>query len=519
MSVDDSRFWEKTSINVLANVLRTVLTALVGILLVPFYIESLGMATYGLIPLATTMTSYIMIISDALVSACSRYTTVAIQKDDTAEMNRTFNTALFGIGKNLLLMIPLVLIFSWATPYVFNIDGTAATDVQWMFLLILMSAVIVTFSSAFNSIFNAYNKLYQLYLARTIYLLVHIGLIFVLFWGSTPSLVSVGFAYLVSSIILFVMVYRMSTGSCPELRIDHDGYDSAMFRQMGSLGAWTIVLKIGSLLFIQISLVITNICLGADAQSGFAIVTSLISMVNTACYSMVAAVTPLIFKEYSDDDRDGLIEISRTAVKCVSLLFAMPIAFVMIYASQILTAWVGADCAYLSGLVFIAFFAELSFCAVMVLEDIPVVFLKVHLVGISTVIFGIMNVIMALISVTFTDLGTDGVMIAWTVAILSMNVFLAIFNARLTGTSWYRYLVPILEGYILMGICATIFRAISGMFVLRGAWIPILIFFLVSFAIYFLIMMFFVNREERALICRMMPDFVTRHLPKFIRGE
>jgi len=52
---EDSKFWERTSLNATINIVRTVVTALIGVLMVPYYIDTLGIATYGLIPLATAM--------------------------------------------------------------------------------------------------------------------------------------------------------------------------------------------------------------------------------------------------------------------------------------------------------------------------------------------------------------------------------------------------------------------------------------------------------------------------------
>ena len=132
-------FLHRTPLNILMNTTRTLVMALIGILLVPYYIDTLGMATYGIIPLATTMTSYVMILTDSLGSACSRYSTIDIhQKDDASD---TISTAFFGILRMCVLLIPVVIALSFASPYIFGIEDTSNSDVQVMFLLVLAASL------------------------------------------------------------------------------------------------------------------------------------------------------------------------------------------------------------------------------------------------------------------------------------------------------------------------------------------------------------------------------------------
>ena len=47
-------FSSRVSINVSVNIIRTIVMALTGFLMVPYYIGSLGMATYAIIALITS---------------------------------------------------------------------------------------------------------------------------------------------------------------------------------------------------------------------------------------------------------------------------------------------------------------------------------------------------------------------------------------------------------------------------------------------------------------------------------
>ena len=66
-------FSSRVSINVSVNIIRTIVMALTGFLMVPYYIGSLGMATYAIIPLITSVTTYFLAMSDSLADAFTRY--------------------------------------------------------------------------------------------------------------------------------------------------------------------------------------------------------------------------------------------------------------------------------------------------------------------------------------------------------------------------------------------------------------------------------------------------------------
>ncbi|MDY5873029.1 MAG: oligosaccharide flippase family protein [Candidatus Methanomethylophilaceae archaeon] len=511
---------EKTSLNVLTNVIRTVLMALIGILLVPYYLDTLGVGTYALIPLATTITSYILIVTDSMVSACSRYVVITIQTKSEEEAEISFNSAFFGILRMMLLMVPFALAFSIASPYVFGIPDINVLEVQIMFALIFLSALISVAASSINTVFTAYNCLYYSYIARSIYALVQVILIMFFFWTDAPSLIYIGVAYLLSSFILVAVTYAcMRSISCaPHIRLNR--YDSAHFKQMYSLGAWNIVQNFGSLLFIQMSLVLTNLLLGAEAQGNFSIVVSFISMVNTACFAISTSVTPLVFKQFSVNGKEGLVNTMRLAIKFLSMTMALPIAFVLIYSPEILETWVGSEYVWLSDIVRIAFLIQLTYCVSMIMGELPEIFLTVHVVGKVTLIFGLANIALAVIFVKFAGWGMTGIMIAWVCSMASTHIFRYIFNSYKAGSGMFTFLVPLLKWHIMLIMCTAVLYLVSMVYRPPATWLSIAIFAIVVFVVYFLLVypLSFSNDEKR-MVSQTIPSSLRSHLPSFIVGK
>ena len=61
--------------NLLANIAYFLVSVGIGVLLVPYFISTLGVAAYGLIPLAASITGYVAIFVQSLNTVVTRSTT------------------------------------------------------------------------------------------------------------------------------------------------------------------------------------------------------------------------------------------------------------------------------------------------------------------------------------------------------------------------------------------------------------------------------------------------------------
>jgi O-antigen/teichoic acid export membrane protein len=59
--------------NLAANIAYFLVNIVIGVLLVPYFIDTLGVAAYGLIPLATSITGYVAIVVQSLNTAVTRF--------------------------------------------------------------------------------------------------------------------------------------------------------------------------------------------------------------------------------------------------------------------------------------------------------------------------------------------------------------------------------------------------------------------------------------------------------------
>ena len=106
--------------NVITNIISLAISTLVGLLLVPFFLDSLGQSAYALIPLATSLAGYVTFFIDILNTSVARYLTVELQQGNTKKANETYSTSYAVILLLILVCIPIVIAVSFVAPYIFE---------------------------------------------------------------------------------------------------------------------------------------------------------------------------------------------------------------------------------------------------------------------------------------------------------------------------------------------------------------------------------------------------------------
>ncbi len=512
MASKKDSFSSRVSLNLVANVLRTVLMALAGLLMVPYYIDQFGIATYAILPLATTVTNYFVMISDSLSNAFSRYISISAQNGDSDNVNVVFTSSVIGMAKCMLMMAPVAILVSLAAPYIFHIGPSGASDVQVMFLLIMAASMIISFGSSLGGVYTAFNSLYITYFCRSVQTASQVAVVVLLLIMDGPSLPLIGVSFLASALLMLVLMILPLRRICPTLQFRRGLHDAGLLKEMGSLGLWAMLSELGSLLFIQASLVIVNMMLGSGTQGVFSIAASMIMMVHTACTALAAVSIPLVYREYAVGDIGGLMRVLRIFTKFVGITMAFPIAYVIIFMPQVLGVWLGHDYQDLYGMLYIMLPIEVLICATSALADVPVVFARVKPLAVATLIIGVANIASASLIIQFTDAGALGVCVCWAASMVFLKlVFYPMFCHELTGGRISLYYRPIAEAYAVFAVCLVGLYALSLVFTPPMTWPGVIVPFILLFLLFFVLEMRFIfDSEERDMVKSYLPRFIQR---------
>ncbi|MFA6282452.1 MAG: polysaccharide biosynthesis protein, partial [Candidatus Omnitrophota bacterium] len=132
--MEKHNFKKQFPINIISNFVYFTINVLIGIWLVPYLIKHLGVAVYGLVPLAVSVNEYMSIATTSFNSAVSRFLTIDLQKKNEADANKIFNTALWSSVFFILLILPFVIAGVYFAPKIFNIPGGYGFSSQIFFM-------------------------------------------------------------------------------------------------------------------------------------------------------------------------------------------------------------------------------------------------------------------------------------------------------------------------------------------------------------------------------------------------
>lgn len=499
--------------NLLANIIYFVLNVIIGLFLVPFFIDSLGVASYALVPLATSLTSYVNLVVQSLNTSVSRYLTIDLQRNEFEKANVTFNTALFGTLGIILLMLPFVILISYYAPSFFEIPAGQENATRILLLGVISSFLLQAWGSNFGVSLFAYNRLDLQNLINIINIIIQVGLIVLLFKLYSPSLVYIGLAYLIGAAIAFTVTILLSRKINPHLKINIRDLRISMVKEITGTSVWVIINQIGSLLFLQIDLIVVNKLFGTAAGGEYSIALTWSMLLRTIAGMLVGILTPIILTYYAKERIDELIKISKSTVKLTGLVMALPIGYICGFTSQLLSLWVGPEFAKLSLLTFVMLSHLIINLPVMPLFAINASYNKVRIPGIVTFWMGIGNAFLAVVLSSFTGWGYYGVAIAGAIMLTLKNAFFTPWYAtKVLGISRVTFKSSVLQGVLAMLIITGISKIISYFIPILG-FETLIICGIIETLVYVSVLWIFILEDfERQLIISILPSSLKTQL-------
>jgi membrane protein EpsK len=504
--------------NVLSNIVFFVINIIIGLKLVPYFVDTLGLAAYGLIPLATSVTSYVTLIIDSLNTSISRYLTIDLHRSEIVRANQTFNTALFGTLIVVLILIPIVLLVAWFAPKFFDTGNTPSSDVFILFSLILGSVLIRTWSSNFMVTLFAYNRLDLRNIVNISNLFTQLILIVLSFTVFSPSLVYVGISYFAAALVSLFVAYNMSRKVCPDLQVSISSYSPARFREIGGIAFWVVVDTVGFMLNANIALVIVNRLLGSVASSEY----SLVILWSTLLYGISGlvtdAMTPMIYNYYSKGDTASLIKFASFAMKCMSLLMTPIIGLICLFSPQLLILWMRSDkYVHLAPLMWIVLSPVIFKVQVSAISSIGVGYGKVKVPAFYSLFAGILNVYLSCTLPFMFGLGIYGVAISGAISmILHTGISAPLYTAYVVHAPLSTFVkamlrgISYLAGFIMAGTLILVVFPASNIFMTIIIGLALLIGYTTLALIYIL------HKDEKEQLRSCIPEILIRHIPTWV---
>ena len=144
--------------NVLWNAAGSLFGAVIAFLLVPFLLERLGEAVYGVWALVGSVFAYAVVFQLGLVSAVNRYIPIRLASGDVEGLRAVVSTcAAFLLGVGAVVGVLTLVLHAWLTE-IFQIPPELVADSRLTVLVVGGCAAVTTVTSAASAVLSGYQR-------------------------------------------------------------------------------------------------------------------------------------------------------------------------------------------------------------------------------------------------------------------------------------------------------------------------------------------------------------------------
>lgn len=423
-------------LNLMANLTAYGASMLASLLLTPYLVSRLGIEGYALVPLANALSAFLTPLTAALNTASARDLTRAIARGDDAETSVVFNSALAGTAALCGILAMIALPLASAPERIFTLPAGGAPAAAALMQLSVCGFLLTTLASPFEIATYARNRFdvrsgigvagTVVRVAGTWAALEHLG----------PDPRYVGAGILAASAVSAALSVVAWRGLLPGVRLHPGDVSAEALRAFVRTGGWTLVLQLGTVLFLNVDVVLVNRALGVREGGMYALAGTWTTVLVSLSAVIGGVFGPGTIAAWARGDRAAFVARARDGVRWVGAAMALPAALVGGFAAPLLRCWQGAAFEHLAPLM-----ATLALPMLLTLPYSPLaaVFMatdRVRAPALAQIVAGALKVALAMALMTYTPLGTYGMAMAGSLLLLlRASVFTAVYAARLCDFS------------------------------------------------------------------------------------
>jgi len=426
------------ALNLAAVIFASFITVCISFFLTPFIVRTIGVEAQGFVQLAWNFTSFAGIVTIALNSMAGRFITIAVQQNDLEKAGRYY-TSIF--GGNLLifaaLFIPTLLCILHLEK-ILNIPSSLLFDVKLLFALVFIAFFASNILSLWSNTFYITNRLYLQSTGGAIAALIQSAVVFALFSAFTPKMYYSALAVLTATAFTANWGLWHKNELMPELKVKRSLFSFADLREILASGIWISLLSAGIILLNGLNLLICNLLINPTMMGILALSKMIPTMIQGLNWQIGITFAPQITIRYAKGDIDSIVPELRRACKISAIIGTIPLAGLVVFGKEFFTLWVPSqDADLLQTLSLLACFAFLIVSGIQPIGNVFVTVNKFKQAALAIIISGIINVVIVLACLKFTDLGLYAITgVNTIITIIRDIVYTAPFAARYLGIKW-----------------------------------------------------------------------------------
>lgn len=382
--------------NTISNYVGTIFAVGVGFLMTPLLLHHLGVATFGIWMLVSTLAGYGRVFDFGIHGTLTKYVAECRATGEIEEGRRLISASLF---LYMLLGLAVLLLSVAISPLFSELFSVPEADRSDTARTVILMGVWVGSSiacAAPGAILQGLHRFDAVNLVQIISTVVTtIAMIVVLLLGG--GIVGLALANIASTVLSRSLMVWLANRFAPELRPGWRDFDRAAIRKVVSFSASIFVGQVATRLQTKTDLIVIGTIMSVSAVTPYGIAWRLSETTRRIVTQFSRALLPLASELDAEGDHRRLRALYVTSVR-LTLVMSIAIGGVFIgLADPFLTVWVGSEIAeysYLVTLLMLASIISLSqWPAMAILQGMT----RYRLLAISAVVSGLANLVLSIV--------------------------------------------------------------------------------------------------------------------------
>jgi len=327
--------------NTFFNLLMLMSNAIVGFLLIGFFLGRLGAARYGVWVLIGDLFRYRMLLGLGLNSAINRRIPMYLAKDNEDGIRRVVSTALFFFTIIAVVLVLLSILFAVKIGDWFAIQPELVRVASVLTLVVGLGFAASTPLQLTTAVLSGLQR-YDMVSITTIVVLTARTVLTVVLLLRGYGLITLGLIYGISEIVARGVQHILARRLLPSGYVSWRNVDGELLKEMLFYGMNTFLYAMGALIVYRASATIAGIFLGTSEVAQLYTAAAALLLLSEFVQAFTAAIKPAVSDLDARDDHSRVRQIAFLTQK-YSLLILIPAGlFLVIMGEQFLTVWVGA---------------------------------------------------------------------------------------------------------------------------------------------------------------------------------
>ncbi len=318
--------------------------SLIPMFYTPIMLDLLGQSDYGLYKLASTVTSYLSLLSFGIGSAVMRYLIMYKEqegKEGEAKILGLFNV-IFGIISAIILVVGLILTFNVGRFYDGALTSSELNKLKWMVLLLTLNTVVGITSTVYTSCVMSHEKFLFIQVINILTTIVTpIANLIALFMGFNSM------GLIVSTLILTIVtriVYTVYVTYAIKIKPVYKGMPTHLIKELVVFSFWVFLGNIVNQLYSATDTMIIG-AIPALATVGVAIYNigaTFNNMMMNFSIGISGVITPKInTMVFSGSSTDELTEILIKVGRLQAYIVTIVCSGFIVFGKQFIVLWAG----------------------------------------------------------------------------------------------------------------------------------------------------------------------------------